>query len=112
MKFLISVIDTGQNFHCSEQQHLLQGMQTCQIGAPLLKSIPVGCRGGGCGVCRIRIQSGEYEVKKMSRKHVTEQEQLEGVALACRVYPCSDLGVVLLPLGQSENNEHKREISK
>jgi hypothetical protein len=34
----------------------------------------------------------------MSRKHVPEQAQAEGVALACRVYPRSALQIELLPL--------------
>jgi ferredoxin len=97
MKHTITLVDTGERFHCREDQHLLQGMQSYQVGGPMLKVIPVGCRGGGCGVCRIRILSGEYEAKKMSRKHIPAAEQVEGLALACRIYPHSDLGIEVLP---------------
>ena len=98
MKHTIRLVDTGETFRCTEDQHLLQGMQSFQIGAPRLKVIPVGCRGGGCGVCRIRVHSGEYEAKKMSRKHIPEEEQAQGMALACRIYPRSDLGIEVLPV--------------
>ncbi len=112
MKHQVTVADTGETFSCAEEQHLLQGMQTFRIGEPMLKVIPVGCRGGGCGVCRIRVISGDYEAKKMSRKHVPEQDQAEGVALACRVYPRSDMSVELLPLPEfnisPEGQEGKR----
>ncbi len=97
MKHRIEVAGSGEQFRCSEEQHLLQGMQTARIGEPLLKVIPVGCRGGGCGVCRIRILSGEFEAKKMSRKHVTEEEQAAGIVLACRVFPRSALTIEVLP---------------
>ena len=66
------------------------------VGGRMRECIPVGCRGGGCGVCRIRVIDGEYELKKMSRKHVSETEQEQGVALACRVYPLGDMKIEVL----------------
>ena len=104
MKYSISVLGEDERFSCNADQHLLQGMQAYRIGMPMLRLIPVGCRGGGCGVCRVRIVSGDYEASKMSRKHVTEQEQAEGIALACRVYPSSDLEIELAPRVQVEKN--------
>lgn len=109
MRFSVSLSDGGSSFHCGDQQNLLEGMQTFQVGVPLLKLIPVGCRGGGCGVCRIRILDGQFETKKMSRKHVSDQEQAEGVALACRVYPRSDLCIELLSSAENDNNHSERE---
>jgi len=97
VKHIISLVDTGEDFFCGEDQHLLQGMQNYQIGKAMLDTIPVGCRGGGCGICRIRILSGEYESKKMSRKHITEAEQAAGIVLACRIYPRQDLEIDVLP---------------
>ena len=96
MKHRVTLEESGEEFFCTEEQHLLQGMQTFRVGAPLLKVIPVGCRGGGCGVCRIRILSGEYEAKKMSRKHIPEDDQARGIVLACRIYPRSELTIKVL----------------
>lgn len=98
MKYTITLVDSAESFFCLEEQHLLQGMQNFQMGKPMLKAITVGCRGGGCGVCRIKVEAGDYELKKMSRKHVTEEEQASGVALACRVFPVSDLRIEVLPV--------------
>lgn len=55
------------------------------------QAIAVGCRGGGCGMCKIRVLAGQYDSKRMSRAHISEQEQADGFALACRVLPRSDL---------------------
>ena len=90
-----------QEFFCGEEQNLLQGMRSFQLGVPMLEAIPVGCRGGGCGICRIRVLSGDYKTEKMSRKHVSEEEQARGMALACRVYPRSDLRVEVMTLPES-----------
>ena len=98
MKHRVKLAATGDEFFCGEEQHLLQGMQSLQIGLPMLKLIPVGCRGGGCGICRIRIAKGEYEAKKMSRKHIPEEDRARGVVLACRVNPRTDLLIEVLSL--------------
>lgn len=61
------------------------------------RAIPVGCRGGGCGVCRIAVISGTYERLIISRAHVTAEEAALGFALACRVLPQSNLVARLAP---------------
>ncbi|MFC1578774.1 2Fe-2S iron-sulfur cluster-binding protein [Pseudomonadota bacterium] len=102
MKHLVRQAGTDQQFFCREDQHLLQGMQNFQLGVPMLEAIPVGCRGGGCGICRIRILEGVYEAKKMSRKHIPEQDQARGIVLACRVYPRSELAIEVLSLPEPQ----------
>jgi ferredoxin len=59
--------------------------------------IPVGCRGGGCGACRIRVVEGEYTTRRMSRRHVSEHDEANGIVLACRLIPSSDIVVELAP---------------
>ncbi|MGB0713665.1 MAG: 2Fe-2S iron-sulfur cluster-binding protein [Gammaproteobacteria bacterium] len=81
----IEGLDDG-HYLCSDQQTLLAGME--RLGK---RGIPVGCRGGGCGVCKVHISTGDYRCKKMSRAHVTEQEEAEGYVLACRCLPESDI---------------------
>lgn len=60
-------------------------------------AIPVGCRGGGCGVCRVQVIEGEYEAKRMSRRFVTEEEARGGVVLACRMVVTGDVTVRCCP---------------
>lgn len=57
--------------------------------------IPVGCRGGGCGLCKVRVIEGAYRVKRMSRAHVSEVEAANGYVLACRAYPLTDAVIEL-----------------
>jgi ferredoxin len=84
----ISVINRQQVFYVPQGQPLLMAMEkVCQ------HAINVGCRGGGCGLCKIKILQGEYQTKRMSRAHVSEEEQALGFALACRLTPLSDLVV-------------------
>ncbi len=101
MKHCITLVNSDEGFSCREDQHLLQGMQTFRVGKQMLNAIAVGCRGGGCGVCRIRVGSGEYLTKKMSLKHICERDQARGIVLACRVYPRSDLEIHVLPIEET-----------
>lgn len=53
--------------------------------------ITVGCRGGGCGVCKVRVVEGRYRTGVMSVACVSHGERAQGVALACKLFPESDL---------------------
>lgn len=100
MRYRIWVKNRDTAFHCSADKTLLVGMEQ-----QLMKALDVGCRGGGCGVCKIRVLSGEYERKRMSRAHISEQEEQEGFALACRISPRSDLSVEAIPAGDESDND-------
>lgn len=85
-KYKVKDRKTDEYFECSHEQSLLVAMERTHPGL-----IKVGCRGGGCGACKIRILEGDYITKVMSKAQVSEQEQQLGYVLACRAYPRSDL---------------------
>lgn len=79
-------------YACAETETLLQGM--ARTGR---KGIPVGCLGGGCGVCKVKVKAGNVHlVGPMSRAHVSAAEELEGICLACRVAPRANVEVEVL----------------
>lgn len=84
--FSVAIGNTQERYACRADQTLLGGME--QLGR---KGIPVGCRGGGCGVCKVRIESGLTRCDRMSRSHISADEEAQGYLLACRTYPRSDL---------------------
>lgn len=94
---LITIEDTGETYKCDERISVLEGMES--LGK---KGIPVGCRGGGCGVCKIEIVSGAYKKRVMSRDHVSEKEEAQGIVLACRVKPTENM--TLRVLGKMRKN--------
>ncbi|SEP88230.1 2Fe-2S iron-sulfur cluster binding domain-containing protein [Solimonas aquatica] len=84
--YRISVEGLDEPYRCAEGQTLL-GCLELRPRRP----ITVGCRGGGCGVCKVEIVSGQYTSRRMSRDHISSEEQASGVVLACRVQPRSDM---------------------
>jgi ferredoxin len=90
-RFDVLIEDTGEHYACAESRSLLDGMEA--LGR---KGIPVGCRNGGCGVCKVAITEGQYIARVMSREHVSEAEEAQGHVLACRVRPASDIRLAVI----------------
>jgi ferredoxin len=88
MTYAIHITNTGEHFQCAATQNLLAGME-----ARARTGIPVGCRGGGCGVCKVHVESGQVRTEKMSRARLSAEEARQGFVLACRSYPTSDLTI-------------------
>jgi ferredoxin len=92
-RFNIKIVENDGNFSCDSAQSILEGMlrSSTRFESADCKAIPVGCRGGGCGVCKIEVVSGGFEHKVMSRSHISEEDQCQGRVLACRIMPTSDI---------------------
>jgi CDP-4-dehydro-6-deoxyglucose reductase len=54
-----------------------------------------GCRGGGCGTCKMRLISGRVHYGRCSAAVLPEAEKREGAFLSCQARPLSDLMVEL-----------------
>lgn len=81
------IVDEQEPFLCSEDKTIMRTM--CEKNAG---HIQYGCCGGGCGVCKGRILEGKYEVvSKMSRDHISREEERIDIVLLCCVAPRSDL---------------------
>ena len=90
--FTITLNPGNQIFQCDSTEHLLVAM-----GKAFIKDVQTGCCQGGCGVCKIVVEQGEFTTKVMSREKVSEEEQSRGIVLACRVYPRTNLTISCLP---------------
>ncbi len=84
--FKIQVVNRGEIYLCDQGESLLSGMEQKSADC-----INVGCRGGGCGMCKIRIIQGSFTSKRMSKAHVSPEEAEQGYALACRTFPSENM---------------------
>ncbi|OGQ52464.1 MAG: hypothetical protein A3J24_03465 [Deltaproteobacteria bacterium RIFCSPLOWO2_02_FULL_53_8] len=93
IEHLVRIIAGGDvHYLCRENETVLQGM--LRLGC---KGIPVGCLGGGCGVCKIKVRGGEIrKLGSMSRTHISVEEEEQKVYLACRVSPITALDIEIL----------------
>ncbi|MBS7668981.1 2Fe-2S iron-sulfur cluster-binding protein [Croceicoccus gelatinilyticus] len=92
----------SQPFTCREDQTVLDAMRCAG-----LNPLAIGCRGGGCGVCRVRVQGGEYVARPMSTACVPPEEALNGLALACRIMPRGNLTMRAAPIDRCKTKARK-----
>ncbi len=83
-------VQTGETlvaYTCSGEFDLLVAARRSGI------NIPVGCRGGGCGMCKILVLEGEYEQGVSSKAVLPDIERQQRYSLACKTYPRSNLHI-------------------
>ncbi|MDA7087476.1 2Fe-2S iron-sulfur cluster binding domain-containing protein [Pseudomonas sp. SA3-5] len=106
-QYRVTEVSSGQHFGCDEALPVLTAME--QHG---LFCVPVGCRGGGCGLCKVRVLAGDYECGRMSCKHVSAEAREQGYALACRLFARSDLSIERYSKPCSENTVDPQQRQK
>ena len=81
--------DTNQEWKGHDSESLLDGAQRNGI------KIPYACKGGGCGLCKIKVEVGNFERGKSSLAVLPEDERANNHSLACKTYPKSDMEILL-----------------
>lgn len=92
MPYRITIEGSAQAHVSHDGQSVLDAF----VGRP--STVAVGCRSGGCGVCRVEVLSGRYTRGEMSAEQITAECRSKGYVLACRIFPDSDLH--LRPIGK------------
>ncbi len=54
-------------------------------------NIPLDCRDGACGTCRVFIEAGTFDGGSYIEDALTDDEAAEGYGLACQMKPHTDL---------------------
>lgn len=76
-EFIVLVSELEVSFPCRSDEYLYSAMRRAGL-------FEGGCRGGGCGICKVRLLDGEVLCDSMSREHITREEEAGGYILACR----------------------------
>ncbi len=87
--YTLTLSPVGDALPCSPDETLLAAIQ--RSGA----SVFFGCRGGGCGTCKMRVTSGRVEHGRCSAAVLTAEEKEAGWVLSCQACARSDLTVAL-----------------
>ena len=65
----------------------------------------IGCRRGGCGICKVDIISGDVVYNRpLADKVLSDEERAEGVCVSCRAVPVADITITL-------RNETLRQVN-
>jgi len=85
MKRTVELVDAGRTLLVAEKETVL----AAALGAGV--PFPHSCAAGHCGACRSRLIAGEVELLPHSRFALSAEERGQGLILACRAMPRSDL---------------------
>jgi ferredoxin len=56
----------------------------------------VGCKRGGCGICKIQLLAGEVRYERpIAASVLSDDERVEGICLSCRAVPLTSVVVEL-----------------
>jgi ferredoxin len=56
----------------------------------------VGCKRGGCGICKVTLKLGEVRYERpVADTVLTDDERVEGICLSCRAVPLTNIVIEL-----------------
>lgn len=92
---------SSREFTVAADESLLAAIEKIESRSGL-----IGCRNGGCGVCRVQIFGGRVRLGRMSRRFVSIDAERERFALACRVFVDERIEFKAAPVG-SRSSQHE-----
>ncbi len=84
MAYRVHILETETAFEVEEGETVLQAAERSSV------KLPHECTFGGCGTCRIKLESGAVRYDEFPMA-LTPEEAEQGYALACQAHPAGDL---------------------
>ena len=82
----IIVQPSGTQIHIEPGETLLSGLHKAGY------AYTVGCRRGGCGICKVDVVDGDFSYNRpVADSVVSEDERTDGTCLSCRAVADEDL---------------------
>ena len=107
----VTVLPDDVRVEAGEQETLLAALGRAGL------RYRVGCRRGGCGVCKVHLVLGEVRYERpIAESVLTDEERVQGVCLSCRAVPITNIVIELqegdrlrriLPFGFASTNSTK-----
>lgn len=86
----VTIHPTGEVIHLEPDETVLSGLYRAGY------AYTVGCRRGGCAVCKVDCRSGEFSYNHpIADTVITEVERHDGTCLTCRAVPETDITIEL-----------------
>lgn len=86
----VAVEPTGETVYLTPDETVLGGLYKAGF------AYTVGCRRGGCGICKVDLVSGEVSYERTVADTVlTDAERATGTCLSCRAVPVGDITIAL-----------------
>lgn len=86
----ITIHPTGEVIHLQPEETVLSGLYKAGY------AYTVGCKRGGCGVCKVDCHTGEFSYNRpIADTVISADERHDGTCLSCRAVPETDITIEL-----------------
>ncbi len=87
---MIIVQPSGTEIEIDPDDTVLAGLQKAGYACT------VGCKRGGCGVCKVQLLAGEVRYERpIADSVLSDDERVEGICLSCRAVPLTNVVIEL-----------------
>jgi ferredoxin len=86
----VTVLPDGERVVGREGENLLLTLSRAGLG------YRIGCRRGGCGICKVHLLLGEVSYERpIADSVLSDDERIEGICLSCRAVPLTNVVIEL-----------------
>ena len=86
----VTIHPTGEVIYLEPGETVLSGLYKAGF------AYTVGCRRGGCAICKVDCRTGEFQYNHpVADTVITEGERTDGTCLTCRAVPETDITIEL-----------------
>lgn len=84
----VTIHPTGEVIYLEPDETVLSGLYKAGY------AYTVGCRRGGCGICKVDCREGEFGYNRpIAASVISDEERTDGTCLSCRAVPDGDLTI-------------------
>ena len=86
----VTVLPDGLHVNADEDETVLKALSKAGL------RYRVGCKRGGCGICKVQLVLGEVRYERpVADSVLTDDERVEGICLSCRAVPITNIAITL-----------------
>ena len=86
----ITILPDGMQVMAAESETLLRALARAGF------RYRVGCKRGGCGICKVQLTLGEVHYERpIAPQVLSDDERVEGICLSCRAVPLTNVVIEL-----------------
>ena len=86
----VTILPDGVHVTAGDDETLLRALARAGL------RYRVGCKRGGCGICKVQLALGEVRYERpVAESVLSDDERVEGICLSCRAVPLTNVVIEL-----------------
>jgi ferredoxin len=86
----VTILPDGLQVNAAEAETVLKALSRAGL------KYRVGCKRGGCGICKVQLVLGEVRYERpIAESVLSDDERVEGICLSCRAVPITNIAIEL-----------------